>query len=325
MPATRWSAAACLAVFVSPWCLAAEQPQDRLECLAPADPGGGWDFTCRQFAATLREAGVTDQSMQTINMAGAAGGVAFAHVVSKREGNDGTVVAASSSNATRLAQDQYPGMSADDVTWLGTLGADYAVIAVREDSPIESLPQLLDTLKDDVKSVKFAGGSGVLGWDQINLLRVLSRGGLEPIRDVVYLDFNNGASAITQVLGGHLDVVVGDISEINPFREAGQLRVLAVLSDERLPPPLESLPTAKEQGVDVVAPNWRGFYAPAGLSEEDKAFWIDAIDRVYTNHHWQEIMQRNGLMPFHVTGQAFETFLDDQIDALRKTTRLIQQ
>lgn len=295
---------------------AIEPPEDRLECIAPADPGGGWDFTCRQFAAVLQQLDLADGNMQTINMAGAAGGVAYAHVTSKREGNDGLLVAASSSNATRLAQKQYPGLTADDVTWLGTLGADYAVMSVRTDSPYEDLPAVVDALEEDIKAVRFAGGAGPLGWDQLNLLRVLDAGGIDNLRDVTYLDYNNGASAITQVLGQHLDVVVGDVSEIMGFVESGDMRVLAVLAQERLPAPLDDMPTAKEQGVDVVAPNWRGFYAPAGLSDEDKAFWLDALDQVYASDAWREIMARNGLTPFHLTGDEFDSFFKEQITSL---------
>ncbi|MGQ4877528.1 Bug family tripartite tricarboxylate transporter substrate binding protein [Billgrantia sp. LNSP4103-1] len=298
--------------------LSAEAPNDRLECIAPADPGGGWDFTCRQFASALRETGIIDNGMQTKNMAGGAGGVAFAHVVSKRQGNDGLIVAASSSNATRLAQDLYPGMSADDVTWLGALGADYAVLAVKPDSPIENLDDVVSALKEDIKSVKFATGSGVLGWDQVNVLRLLHTAGIDNLNDVTYLDYNNSASAVTPVLGGHLDVFVGDISGITGYLESEDLRVLAILSEERLPAPFDDLPTAREQGIDVVAPNWRGFYAPPGISEEDKAFWTQAISEVYASDYWQQVMDTHGLMPFHLTGDEFDTFFSGQIDSLRE-------
>lgn len=297
----------------------AEPPTSRLECIAPADPGGGWDFTCRQFATVLRQLGIVDASMQTINMAGAAGGVAYAHVASKREGNDGLIVAASSSNATRLAQQQYPGLDVDDVAWLGTLGADYAALAVSTDSPWQELADITDALQEDIKAVSFSGGSGPLGWDQLNMLRVLADAEVTSLDKVTYLDFNNGASAITQVLGHHLDVVVGDISEVKSFVDSGDLRVLAVLAEERLPAPLDGFPTAREQGVDVVAPNWRGFYAPAGLSADDRQFWEQAIRRVYESDQWQEIMARNGMTPFQLSGEQFESFLHDQIASLETT------
>ena len=77
-----------------------EQP----ECIAPANPGGGWDFTCRQVGKTLQDLGLIDSTMQVVNMAGGGGGVAFAEVVNKRGDDNDLIVAASSATATRLAQ-----------------------------------------------------------------------------------------------------------------------------------------------------------------------------------------------------------------------------
>ncbi|MEP6405756.1 MAG: tripartite tricarboxylate transporter substrate binding protein, partial [Marinobacter sp.] len=60
------------------------QPSGKVECIAPSDPGGGWDFTCRSAGNVMRDLGLVDGTVQTINMAGAGGGVAYAHTVSKR-------------------------------------------------------------------------------------------------------------------------------------------------------------------------------------------------------------------------------------------------
>src|SRR5690554_6833677 len=116
------------------------QPSGKVECLAPADPGGGWDFTCRSVGNVLQELDLVPGNVQTINMAGAGGGVAYAHVVSKRAGDEQLLVAASTATTTRLAQGQFPGMNADMVNWIGALGADYGVIAVSADSEYQDLP-----------------------------------------------------------------------------------------------------------------------------------------------------------------------------------------
>lgn len=305
---------------------APEQPKGKLECIAPADPGGGWDFTCRQFASALRQEGLIDKGMQTVNMTGAAGGVAFAHVVSKREGDAGLIVAASSSNATRLAQNQYPGMDENDVTWIGTLGADYAVIAARSDYQYDSITEVVDSIKDNPKSVKFAGGSGILGWDQLNLLQVLNTGGIQvdSLKKLTYLDFNNGATAITQILGGHLDIVVGDMSEVTSFLESGDLKVLAVLAEQRLPAPYEKIQTAKEQGINVVAPNWRGFYMPAGVSEDERQYWINNLNAVYESDYWKDIMKKNALSPFNISGPHLDEFLTHQIGEIRSIFEILR-
>ncbi len=75
-------------------------------------------------------------------MAGGGGGKAFAEVVNKRNTDDSLIVAASSATATRLAQKQYPGNDMSQVRWLGTVGADYGVIAVAKDYPINTLRRI---------------------------------------------------------------------------------------------------------------------------------------------------------------------------------------
>ncbi len=54
------------------------------ECIAPANPGGGWDFTCRSISKIMTDIGAHDGSIKVTNMAGGGGGLAFAHVVNER-------------------------------------------------------------------------------------------------------------------------------------------------------------------------------------------------------------------------------------------------
>ena len=54
------------------------------ECIAPANPGGGWDFTCRQIGKIMFDIGAVDKPIQVTNMAGAGGGLAYNHVVAER-------------------------------------------------------------------------------------------------------------------------------------------------------------------------------------------------------------------------------------------------
>ncbi|UYG05626.1 tripartite tricarboxylate transporter substrate-binding protein [Halomonas sp. LR3S48] len=303
------------------------EPQGKVECLAPADPGGGWDFTCRSVGNVMEQLDLVPRSVQTVNMAGAGGGVAFAHTVSKRAGDEQLLVAASTATTTRLAQGQFPGMTADMVNWIGALGADYGVIAVAADSDYDDLPALMEALKEDPRSVKFAGGSAKGGWDHLKVLIAADAAGVEDLPRIAYLSYNNGGEAMTQVVGGHVDAFTGDISEAQGFLESGDLRVLAVLSDERLPGDFADIPTAKEQGIDAVGPNWRGFYMPADISDEAKQYWVDAMDTIYESQEWQDIMTNNGLMPFHMSAGEFETFVTEQIndiETLSKDIGLIQ-
>jgi putative tricarboxylic transport membrane protein len=64
-----------------------------VECIAPANPGGGWDFTCRTVGRLLQEKGPLRGNVQVTNMAGAVGAVAFANVASKRSNDPNLLVA----------------------------------------------------------------------------------------------------------------------------------------------------------------------------------------------------------------------------------------
>ncbi|MFL1485885.1 Bug family tripartite tricarboxylate transporter substrate binding protein [Marinobacter sp. LN3S78] len=299
------------------------EPSGKVECIAPADPGGGWDFTCRSVGKVMEDLDLVPRSVQTINMAGAGGGVAFAHTVSKRNGEEQVLVAASTATTTRLAQGQFPGVNADMVNWIGALGADYGIIAVAKDSPYQDLPSLMAALEEDPRSVKFAGGSAKGGWDHLKVLIAAKEAGVEALPRIPYLSYNNGGEAMTQVVGGHVDAFTGDITEAQGFMDSGDLRVLAVLSEERLPGDYAHIPTAREQGIDALGANWRGFYMPADISDEAQQYWIDAMDTIYQSDEWKAVMRQNGLMPFHMSAGEFERYVKNQIQDIEDLSREI--
>ncbi len=297
------------------------------ECIAPANPGGGWDFTCRQVGKSLQDLGLIDQTMQVVNLAGGGGGVAFAEVVNKRNDDNELIVAASAATATRLAQGAYPGNTMDQVRWLAAIGADYGVIAVAADSPVNTLPELLDQIKADPTSVSVAGGSAVGGWDHLKVLIAANAYGIDDVRSVKYIAFDGGGEAVTQLLAGSVQAFTGDISEAKGFVDSGDIKVIAVLAPERLPGEFADFPTAKEQGIDAIGANWRGFYAPGGMSDEAYSDWVAKIGDLYASDEWKEVMAANGLAPLDLQGADFQNFVAgsvDQIQAISKEIGIIK-
>ncbi len=282
------------------------------ECIAPANPGGGWDFTCRQIGKILYDIGQVDSPVQVTNMAGGGGGLAFTHVVNERGDDADLIVAASQATATRLAQNAYAGMKADQVRFVGAIGADPGVIVVAADSPYGDLAALVDAIKADPGSVAFAGGSAVGGFDHMKPLMILKEAGFTDITKVKYIGVDGGADAITQTVGGFTQAMTGDMSEIVGFIKSGEVRALAVLTEERVPG-FEDIPTAKEQGFDVVAVNWRGLYVPKNISDEDFEAWGAKLQAVADSDEWQAAMQANGLAPFTKVGGDFQSWVDGVI------------
>lgn len=293
------------------------------ECIAPANPGGGWDFTCRQVGKVMQDEGLINKTMQVTNLAGGGGGVAFAEVVNKRGDDNNLIVAASSSTSTRLAQNAYPGNTMDQVRWVASVGADYGVIAVAKNSPINTLPELLDKVKADPTSVAFAGGSAVGGWDHLKVLIAARADGVEDVRRVKYVAFDGGGEAVTQLLAGSVQAFTGDLSEAKGFVDSGDIKVLAVLAPERLPGEFAGFPTAKEQGIDALGANWRGFYAPKGMSDEAYNAWVDKIAMLYASDEWKKVMETNGLAPLDLKGADFDKFVADSVTQIADLSRQI--
>ena len=293
------------------------------ECIAPANPGGGWDFTCRQVGKLLQDEGLIDSTMQVVNLAGGGGGVAYAEVVNKRNDSNDLIVAASSATTTRLAQGAFPGNTMDQVRWLASVGADYGVIAVAKDSEIADLPALLEQIKTDPSSISVAGGSAVGGWDHLKVLIAADAYGIDDVRSVKYIAFDGGGEAVTQLLAGSVQAFTGDASEAKGFVDSGDIRVIAVLAPERLEGDFADFPTAKEQGVDAVGANWRGFYAPGGMSDEAYDAWVAKIGELYASDQWKEVMATNGLAPLDLQGEAFQQFVADNVAEIEAISREI--
>lgn len=220
-------------------------------------------------------------------------------------------------NNSEAASTRTPGRS------IGALGADYGIIAVSKDSKYENLNQLMDALKENPRAAKFAGGSARGGWDHLKVLITAKAAGADKLPSIPYLSYNNGGEAMTQVVGGQVDAFTGDVSEATGFMESGDLRVLAVLSEERLPGKFSNIPTAREQGIDALGPNWRGFYMPKDTSEEAQQYWVDAIDTLYASEEWKAVMKSNGLIPFHPKAGEFEAFVANQVQEIEDLSREI--
>ncbi|WP_108502320.1 Bug family tripartite tricarboxylate transporter substrate binding protein [Paracoccus indicus] len=313
----NWTRAATAALMMT-----VAAPAMAEECIAPANPGGGWDFTCRQIGRIMTELGLVPNMVQVTNLAGAGGGVAFTQVVSKRSDDPSVFVAASSATTTRLAQNAFAGATADQVRWVGSIGGDPGVIVVAKDSPYQNLNDLIDAVKEDPSQVAFAGGSAVGGFDHLKVLMTLDKAGFDDAKAVKYIGLDGGADAITQTVGGFAQAMTGDMSEITGFIKSGDVRPVAVLSEERVEG-FEDVPTAKEQGVDIVAMNWRGIYVPKDISDEDYQKWVDMLGKVAESEQWQTVMTENGLAPYTVLGADFQTFVDENIAEIQQVSKEI--
>ncbi|HET6467489.1 MAG TPA: tripartite tricarboxylate transporter substrate binding protein [Geminicoccaceae bacterium] len=299
--------------------LAAFEP-GRTECIAPAQPGGGFDLTCRIAAEALIETGQIQQPMQVTFMPGGIGAVAYNHMNTRRKADENVIVAFSGGSLLNLAQGKFGQFDESNARWVASAGADYGAVVVRADAPWQTLTELVDALKADPRAIIFGAGGTVGSQDWMKAAIVAKAAGLEP-NAIRYVAFEGGGESYTNLLGGHIHVYTGDISEQKANLEAGQVRVLAVMADERLPEPFGEIPTAKEQGLDVEWAIIRGYYMGPEVSDDAYNWWVAAFKAMYEKPEYAKILEEKGLFEFSLAGAEFDAYVKEQVESYRSLAR----
>ena len=313
---TKLMVAAAAAVFSLS---AVPQMAQATECIAPSNPGGGWDFTCRTIGRILSELNLVEGNVQVTNMPGGVGAVTYAMVGAERADDADLIVATSTVGITQIAQGRYPS-GIDTMRYLGMLGADVGVIAVAADSKYQTLAELNADLAADAASIVTAGSSGAGGWDHIRLLMVARAAGLEDLKTLRWVQFDGGTDAVTQMMGGQIDVVSTDLGEIAGFVESKDIRILAALSTDPIPA-FPEIPTAISQGVNVTGYNWRGLYTGGKVSDEAYNAWVSRLETLYNSPEWQTAAVEFGLTPIWIGGADFEAYVREQEQVMAGISR----
>ncbi|CBA32384.1 hypothetical protein CTU_28880 [Cronobacter turicensis z3032] len=299
--------------------MAAEAPS-RPECIAPAKPGGGFDLTCKLIQVSLQETGALEKPMRVTYMPGGVGAVAYNAIVAQRPGEPGTVVAFSGGSLLNLSQGKFGRYNVDDVRWLASVGTDYGMIAVRADSPWKTLGDLMKALEKDPNSVVFGAGASIGSQDWMKTALLAQKAGVDPHK-MRYVAFEGGGEPVTALMGNHVQAVSGDLSEMVPYLTGNKLRVLAVFADERLPGQLAQVPTAKEQGFDVVWPIIRGFYVGPKVSDADYQWWVQAFEKLQQTDEFKKQRDLRGLFEFNLTGKALDEYVKNQVNDYREKAK----
>jgi putative tricarboxylic transport membrane protein len=177
-----------------------------------------------------------------------------------------------------------------DYTPLALLGNQYIGFAVRPESPLKTVRDLLERLRADPAGVSI--GTNSLG-SYLHIVCALTAraAGADPKK--LKLVIFQGGELMTAGLGGHVDVIATVSSNLLPHVQAGKLRMLGISSARRLAGPLAQVPTLKEQGVDVVLANWQGVFGPPKLAPAQVAYWDSVFGRLVKTDEWRRDQDQN--------------------------------
>ena len=286
---------------------AAAYPKGVLDFVAPGGAGGGWDLTIRTTAKVLKDSKLVNVPMPVRNNPGAGGSVHLASLQEKKGSDKIITVYSPPLILTKLAGTTELGYT--DVTPLARLIADYAVFVVAADSPYDSMSDVMDALKKDIKSVKIGGISSAGSMDHIQFLMMAKAAGIENLNEVDYVSFDDSAAA--QVLGGHIDLFSTGLSEVLGLIESGDLKALGQTADHRVGEGVVAeIPTCVEQGIDATFVNWRGLFGPPEMPEYAVSYWRETLAKMVETPEWKAACGTNGWDDAYMDAAEFAVFLE---------------
>ncbi len=281
---------------------------DSIHFLIPGGAGGGWDGTARGTGEALTEAGLVGSASYE-NMSGGGGGAAIGYLIENAESNYGTLMVNSTPIVIRSLTGVFPQSFRDLTLVAGTIG-DYAAIVVDADSEIMDIDGLIAAFNADASATSIGGGSVPGGMDHLVAAMVFQAAGADPL-NMSYVPYDGGGETMAGLLSGEVAAVSIGFSEAIELANAGEVRIIGVTSDERVPTYADA-PTMVEQGNDTVFVNWRGFFAAPGLPDEDLAAYQGVLAEMYDTEEWAEVRDRNGWVDIHNSGADFRIFLEEQ-------------
>jgi putative tricarboxylic transport membrane protein len=280
---------------------AAQAPAVKL--FVPAAPGGGWDQTARTMEQVLR-ANNQVASVQITNVGGAGGTVGLPQFVNQWKGQSNALMVGGMVMVGAIIANKAPIKLTQTIPIARLTGESLAVV-VPAASPFKTVADLIAALKADPAKVPIAGGSAG-GSDHILAGLMAKSAGVDPTK-VSYVAFAGGGPATAAILGNQVAAGISGYGEFAEQIKAGKMRCLAISGDKREEG--VDAPTLKEGGLDLVLFNWRGVFAPPGLSAQQVAEVTKLVEDMTKSPAWTEACKAKGWVQITMVGKAYEEFV----------------
>lgn len=287
-------------------------PVPTVTLVTHSSPGGGSDVFLRTLAKHLGPRMGVNFAIE--NITGGSGARAVAKVAQAPA--DGSVLYATTPTyiqTTLLSKPQYGYESLMPVV---TVFYDPEVVYTRAQSPYRTLAEAIDYARKNPGKAKW-GAANPASLERIAMER-LSR--VTQARAII-VSYEGGRDQMLGVLNGTLDLGIGEIQEMVAQLDAGQVRLLAVLTANRAPG-LPDVATAREQGIDVVVTKFRGLAGPRNLPPNVLKAWHDGITAVLADPAYQKEYRRESLIPALMgaeeAGRFTASFATDVAGSLRE-------
>jgi putative tricarboxylic transport membrane protein len=304
--------AAAVAVLGAGPAAAQFKPTKPIEFMTHTGPGGGGDVFARAIAAAMEKEKLLPVRMQVVNKTGGGGATAMAFLANEKKGEAHTIAVYTGLWITNPLMRAEAKVTLKDLTPLVGLVREPAMLVVKNDSPYKTLKDFIDAAKQNPGQLKQSAGSiGARDW-VVRQLLMTNTG-----TNWAYISFPGGGERIAALLGGHVNIMLIEPQEAGEHIRAGNLRVIAQVSDTRLAA-FPNVPTIKESGFDIPnVPQVRGVVGPPGIPADAVAFWEDLFARFVKTPSWQKYLDDNLFEEGFMRSAELARFFDQHADTTR--------
>lgn len=275
-------------------------PTETVTIIVASEAGGGTDAMAREIAAGLQTVR-DDLTIQVENRPGGSNSVGYTYGFQQE--SDPHQLIAVDPNVMNLSLLQETAFDWREFTHIGQVSS-YSAVAVAQAGRFEDLEDLVATAENETLTVGLGGLSGPLA---IATQLMETEAGVE-FEKVV---FNSGAEITTAVVAGNVDFGMPAPGNVVGFIGTGELDALATFTEERLEADLADVPTAVEAGVDVSASGFRGLFAPPGITDAQRQYWIDAFEEWTETPAFEEYNESVFTLAQPRVGDEFTQYLEE--------------
>ena len=283
-------------------------PNRPVEIVSWATPGGPSDLLARALAEAAPDH-FDGQRVSVMTRQGGAGAAGMQYLRS-HAGDPHVLGVFTASGTVNMATGRIP-FGPGDFTPILRIQVDPFLVAVREDSPFQTLEDLFEAARTRPGEVSMSG-FGAASAHFLGFQRLRAVAG-EP--DIRWIAYEGSGDAVVAALGGHTDAVHTNYNIVREHLRAGTMRVLAVA----LPlAALRDTPVYLDEGYDLAPVHWRGVVGPPGLAPEVRADLRQRLLATIRTAGFQEYMAR-AAMEYAVMedSDAFGAWIAEEVDTSR--------
>lgn len=283
--------------------LAGAQDANTVRLVTPYPAGGPTDVVARVLARPLSEE--LGKSVVVDNRSGASGTIGAGHVA--RSSADASVLLINTSIQVILPHlTKLPYDTLADFTPIGQVNTIPFILVINKNLPFTNLAELIRFAKRNPGKLNYAsnsaGSASHLAAEQFKAIAGVR---------LVHIPYRGSAPAITDLIGGQVQLMFEQGPSISSYLKSGQLRALAVTSVKRSGVAPE-VPTFTEEGIPFVYTNWQGIWAPPGLPPATTSRLTTALKNVMARPDVRQRLSELGTEPSTLVGDDFDAFVKQQ-------------